>query len=333
MALTQAADLTTGYRSFIRDEEAYRPVPSTTYLPGMAVRIASQDLQVYPDEKTVELSAAGASQQGLIGIVADTWPGFGPTSSTPPNYTSPANLAALRGTVGIDVVRKGFHPGVLIDQSGSGAVTIVNRLALIASAATAGALQGGSATVAAGGSAVVANALLPAASLFGYSLTAAALAQASQTDTLTGTPAAGDILQVTIQTPYVASAPGVLQKTTWSTPPLTAAQATSVTTAALALLTYLNAQPTFSAYFIATQVAGVVTITVNALSTLFRVNYGTGGNIANYFDISLSGMLANSLTFAVATVAGGGTVSTAGSTTFASGTGFYGYIPALVIAP
>jgi hypothetical protein len=75
-----------------------------------------------------------------------------------------------------------------------------------------------------------------------------------------------------------------------------------------------------------------VTITVNTFSVtnpmLFKVNFGSGNTETGLFNISLSGMVANSLTFAVA--ATGGSTATAGGAVFASGTGFKGYLPALV---
>jgi hypothetical protein len=330
---TAITDFGSQYRSYERGERKYRPaVASTVYSQGIALQFSSQDIQPYVDEKGVGLPGTGANQQSLVGIVSETWNGFG-GSTSPGNFTSPANLTqgVLRGTQYIEAVISGFHPGVLVDQSGTGAVTIVDKLPLIASRGTAGYLMGGSVSAPNGISAFAGNAALPASGI-GSSITAAALAAASQTDTLTGTPAAGDTLSVTIQTPYVASAPGTAQTTTWTTPGLTSAQATTVTTAAAALVAYLNAQPSFSAFFTASNVAGVVTVTVNNFSVtspmLFKVNFGSGTTESNFFNISLSGMVANSLTFAVAST--GGTTSTAGGANLAGGTGFKGYLPALI---
>ena len=325
---TSLTDLSSQYRSYERSEKIYRPITGATYNPGNVVQNVASNLEGWPDAKGVQPSIITANQQSLVGVVSEAWPGFA-GSVSPGNYGPITSFTTLRGTLGIEVVTQGYHPAILVDQSGSGAVTIVNKLALIASIVTAGYAQGASATAPAGGTAVVANAKLPASGI-GSSITAAALAQASQTDTLAGTPAAGDVLSVTIQTPYVSSAPGVVQTTTWTAPALTSAQATTVTTAALALLTYLNAQPSFSKWFIATQVAGVVTITVNALGNLFNINYGSGTNETFAFNLALSGMIANSLTFAVASSAGAGTTSTAGAATLASGTGYLGPVPGYV---
>ncbi len=330
---TSVSDFGSQYRDYERGTRKYRPaVASTVYSPGIALQFSAQNLQPYPDQKGVGLPPASANQQSIVGIVSETWVGFG-GSVSPANYTSPANLTAglLRGTQYIEAVISGFHPQVLVDQAGTGAVTIVDKLPLIASRGTAGYLMGGSVSAPNGISAFAGNASLPASGI-GSSITAAALAAATQTDTITGTPAAGDTLSVTIQTPYVSSAPGTVQTTTWTTPPLTSAQATSVTTAAAALVAYLNAQPSFSAWFTASNVAGVVTVTVNTFSVtnpmLFKVNFGSGSTESSFFTISISGMVANSLTFAVA--ATGGSVATAGAATLTGGTGFMGYLPALV---
>jgi hypothetical protein len=327
---TTIGDLGSQYIDYERSIKQFRPTISSTFTPGLIVQMCSQELQQYNDYKTIQIASTTASQQGILGVVAETWPGFSGSLQTPPNYTSPSVLATTRGTVGIDVVTQGIHPAVFIDQSGTGAVTIVDKLAIIPSRATAGYGQGVANTAPLGGTSVLGYAVLPSATQGGIAstITAAALAQASQTDTLTGTPAVGDILSVTIQRGYVGTAPGVLAIVVWNTPPLTAAQAVSVTTAAAALVAYLNSQPNFSQYFIASNVAGVVTVTVNSLATPFKINFVIGGLEVGAFSVSLSGMIANSLTFVVAS--SGGTISTAGGSTLAGGTGFKGTIPVYV---
>ena len=318
--------------SYGRSGWSFRPTAGTVYLSGSILQMVAQDSQVYPDESTAGLSGTAANQMKLCGVVSETWPGFNASIGTP-TFTAPSNLVGEYGTTFVVAVVKGYHPGVLIDQSGSGAVTIVDGLAIIASRATAGYGQGGSASAPAGGSAVIANAALPAAGI-GSSITAAALAQASQTDTITGTPAVGDTLSVTIQSSYIASAAGTAQTTTCTTPPLNAAQAVSVTTAAAALVAYLNAQTNFALYFTATNSSGVVTVTVNTLASLFTVNFSGGvgapgyTSIASAFQIGISGMVANSLSFAVA--ATGGSVATPGGAVLAGGTGYKGPLPAWV---
>ena len=238
----------------------------------------------------------------------------------------------------VETVTQGFHTGVLVDQAGTGAVTLTDGLGLVACGAsgTAGFMQG-IGVAAATPLTVIAEALLPSSGI-GSSITAAALAQASQTATIGGTPAAGDTLTVTIQTPYISASPGTAQTTSWTTPGLTTAQAVSTTTAATALAAYLNTQPSFTAWFVATSSTNVVTVTVVAATfpgnpMLWNVNFvgpGIGGIVEpNFFKITLSGMIGNSLTFACA--ATGGSTNTAGSTTLAGGTGFQGYIPAWVL--
>ena len=326
---TQAVDLGGQYLSYDRDEWAARPVAGVTFLPGMVLQAAAGDKQIYPDYNTVQLPTPGTLQSKLRGVIAETWPGFA-GSLVPAVFLSPSNLSAIRGTLGIDFVKRGFHPSVLIDQSGTGAVTLTDGLGLVAVGAGGQAGYGqGIGIAAATPLTCYAIAALPSAGI-GSSITAAALAQASQTDTIAGTPTVGDVYTVTIQSSYVFNSTAA-QTTTWTAPPLTAAQAVSVTTAALALLTYLNLQPTFNQYFIATQAAGVVTITVNALGTLFRAYYGPGiqGAVTGpFFDIAISGMVANSLTFAVGVT--GVSTATAGGATLAGGTGYKGPIPAYI---
>jgi hypothetical protein len=321
----QTRDLTKQYLGFDRAGDTYRPGQGLTYLPGMLVTLAPLDRQYYPDQSTVEPSYTTATPpQMLIGVVAEIWPGFNGSLNTPPNYVSNTNQQTSRGTQGVDCITNGYHPALLIDQSGTGAVAITNGSPIIASRATVGYGQGATSTSAPGGATVVACAMLPST----LTLTAATLAQASQTDTLTGTPATGDTLSVTIQTPYSAAQPGTIQTTTF-TVTLTAAQATSVTTAAAALVAYLNSQTLFSTYFIASNTAGVVTIAVNTLSSPFTYTLGSGTYVASQYSLGLSGVVGNGLTFSVAST--GGTISTAGGASLAGGTGFKGPIPAYVV--
>jgi hypothetical protein len=324
----QTRDLTKQYLGYARDLDTGRPIGGATYLPGMLVALVPQDSQIYPDECTIQPTPVGAGLGTLImGVVAEIWPGFNGSIGAA-SYVAPPSPVTQRGTSGVDFVLRGFHPAVLIDQSGAGAVTLTNGLPIIASRATPGYGQGVALATAVAALSVGAIAMLPAAGI-GSSITAAALAQAAQTDTLTGAPSTGDVLSVTIQAPYTTANPGVVQTISWIATPLTAAQATTVTTAAAALVAYLNAQPSFSTYFIATSAAGVVTVAVNALSMPFQVTNGIGGVTAEQFSIGLSGMISNSLSFAAATVSGT-TVSTAGGATLAGGTGFKGTIPAYV---
>lgn len=331
----QTRDLTGQYLGFDRDIDTFRPANSTTFTPGLAVKLVDQSLQIYPDEATVGLPSTtiGATQNLLMGVVSEIWPGFG-GSVTPGQFTSGVSSTTQRGTTGVDIVLRGFHPGLLIDQSGAGAVTLVNGLPIVPSvvAASAGRGQGVATATATGGLGTIAVAMLPVGNFFGSSLTAAALAQAAATFTIAGTPTTGDVYTITITAPFSTTAPGVGQLYTFTAPALTAGQAATATTAALALLTFLNAQPAFSNYWIATQAAGVVSVTVNALANPWQITFGTNGVLTNQYNLSLSGMIANNATNGLVVTAAVTGVSTFVVTTqFAGGTGYRGSIPVYVV--
>ena len=333
----QDEDITLQYRQFKRAKDTFRPIPATTYTPGSICQYAALDLQTYFDNKTVQLTGTGANQRLLAGVVAGDWPGFNASLNTPPTYLAPGTVGNFsRGSAGVDLVIAGFA-GVLVDQSGSGAVTITNGVPIVPSRATAGYGQGVAASTNTGPNGVIAAALLPAATTYpGYTLTAGSLAQAAAVFTV-ATPAAGDIVNTTIQSPYTEASPGIVQTTTWSYP-LKTADAVSATTAGAAIVAFLNAQPSFSQYFIATNVAGAVTVTVNALSTLFMVTGGNGqgyGGLAFSYSVGLSGVTANLLTTAGSVTGAGGTTYSASATTFGgatAGTGYKGICPSVVLA-
>lgn len=323
--LGQTGDLTGQYLSFQSTQDDYRAVAATLFSPGMAVQFAAIDSQIYPDQKTVQPTGTAANQQLIIGLVAETWPGFNASIGSA-TFTSPSSSATVRGTSGVTVKTGGYHPAGLVDQSGTGGAAITNGTPLIASRATAGYMQGVGTAVAGLGTAAIA--LLPAAGI-GSSITAGALVQASQTATIAGVPAAGDTLSITIQMPYTTAAPGVVQKQTFTTPALTSGQAASVTTAAAALVSYLNGQAAFSAFYTASNAAGVVTVAVNALAAPFLVTFGTGSTVQDSITLALSGSVGNSITFACA--ATGGSTNTAGGATLANGVGYKGTIPVIVV--
>lgn len=325
----QTGDLTSQYLTFLRSEDDFRPLAATTFTPGLACQLVSLDNQIYPDQKTIQPTSTSASQNLIVGVVSDSWPGFNAGIGSP-NYASASSAQTVRGTQGVLLVTTGYHPAVFVDQSGAGATAISNMTPLVASRATAGYTQGATTPVAGFGS--VGTAMLPGGSGFASTaLSAAALVQASQTATVGGAPAAGDTLTVTIQTQYNNANPGVAQTLTFTTPPLTTAQATSTTTAATALAAYLNAQPGFTQYYTASSAAAVVTVSVNTLAAPFLVTYGSGidgQGVSGSFSISLSGIVGNKITFVNS--ATGGSTLTAGASTLASGAGFKGTIPALV---
>jgi hypothetical protein len=331
-------DLTSQYVGYDRDIDTFRPQGGITFTPGLAVRLTSQDQQIFPDMATVTLPATtiGVTQNKLMGIVAETWPGFS-GSIAPPTFLSPANSTLTRGTIGVDVILRGFAPTILVDQSGAGAVTIVDGLPLVPSVAAAGQgrSQGVATATATGGLGTVAVAMLPVGAFFGSSLTAAALAQAAATFTIAGVPTLGDVYTITCTAPFTTAAPGTGQVFTWVTPPLTVAAAVSVTTAAAFVTTFLNTLAPFSTtsgYFIATSALGVITITVNALATPWQITFGSNGILQNQYNLALSGMIANNASNGLVVTAAVVGVSTFVVTTqFAGGTGYKGQIPGYVV--
>lgn len=331
MSTTATGDLQSQYQSISRSIEYYRPVANGVYTPGTVLQIVSLDLQSYPDLKTAAPSPTGGSGNSLCGVVASTWGGFN-GSDPPPQYTAPANVtvgnaagAGIRGTLDVLAVQQG-PASVLVDATTGN--NLADKTALVRSTTSVGYAQGVTSPV--GGDTVLGLLMLPSTGI-GSAITAAALVQASQTATI-ATPAAGDQPYLTIQTPYVNSAPGVAQTFQFlMTPGLTSAQAVSATTAATAFVAFLNAQAGFNKYFIATNSAGVVTVTVNALSAPWQVNWASNGTITGYATFGLSGQLANSLTFVAGVVGSGGTTNTAGAATFTSGAGYKGLLPARII--
>jgi len=326
----QTRDLTKQYLQYARQINDFRPVANTTYTPGLCLQLTSQAGEQYPDEGTVQLPGLTANQAGIVGVVWEAWPGFS-GAGLPTTFTSPANVTTLqRGTTGVAAVVIGYHPSVLIDQSGAGAVAITNGVLLIPSRATAGYSQG-TATAPTVGLALVGMAVLALSTdtpSFGNSLGAGALVQASQTATVAGVPTVGDAYTVNIQIPYTTANPGVAQVLTINVPPLTAGQAASVTTAAAAVVAALNANATFATYYTASNAAGVVTVAVNTLSSPFQVTAGSGTYLSGQWSVGLSGTVGNAITFSVSVV--GVSTFTAGGATLAGGTGFKGAAPAMI---
>ena len=330
---TTTADFTTNNLPNVgpRGGQSYRPAPTAaTYLPGMSLQAVALDGQLAPDHTTVQITPAGTTLTKIMGVVSSEWGGFINGNNTNTTYTTTTNnTGQVRGTQFIEGVVKGVA-GVLIDQAGSGAVTVVDGLQIVSSRNTAGYGQGVAVSTAVG-RACYAVASLPSTGI-GSSFTAAALAQAS-TDFTVASPASGDIVNTTIQVPYTQAAPGVVQTKTWSLA-LNSVSAVSATTAALAILTYLNSQSDFATYFIATQTAGAVHIAVNGASAPWAVTFGSGSNFTGQVTIGLSGMQANLLTTVGSVTGAGGTTYSAAGTTFgggtSAGTGYKGIIPAFI---
>jgi hypothetical protein len=322
--------------------QAYRVSNAiNTYLPGTVCGYTAVDSQVYPDFQTVQPLAAGTTTPLVAGVVADYWGGFDDAGVNPTSYVSVALQTNVQGTPYVRLKIKGINY-VWVDQSGTGAVTITNGIPLVSSRNTAGYAQGVALATATAESAYIGTANLPLTPTYGYTLTAASLAQATQTFTVAGTPASGDVLTVTIQAPYTAAQPGTAQTYAVSVT-LNSTTAASATTAATALAAALNASQYFATgsyfgqggYFTASSSAGVVTVTVNTLANNFLVTGGTTSGAGNtqeqyQFWIGISGMVANSLTTAASVSSGAGSTLTAGGSTFSGGTGYKGRVPCLV---
>lgn len=290
------------------------------------------DAQLWQDGRTVVPTGTTASEYGFRGVVSLDFASLNAAGFDGSGATTPTGTALnLRGVPIVKVYADG--PGYcLVDQSGTGAAAITNGIMLAPSRATAGYLQGASTAVIGQTGAL---AMLPTNNLAGsaVSLAAGALTQGSNTATVGGAPAAGDVLSVTFQVPYNYTSPGVAQTQTVSTT-LTTAQAATTTTAATALAAALNANATFAKYYVASAAAAVVTITAagpqfstNGVPTnLFLVTYATGGG----FYISPSGQIFNGATLS-GTAVGGSTLTVAGN--IAGGAGYKGVLPCLVTAP
>jgi hypothetical protein len=317
---------------------------SNVYLSGIVLGMTAIDSQILPDFQTVQPLAAGTTTPGVVGVVRDGWTGFDNAGSLNASFTSPTSQVNISGGPPYVLAKvKGINY-VWVDQSGTGAVTLTNGIQLVSSRNTAGYGQGVALATATARGSLIGGVVLPASGI-GSSLTAAALAQATQTFTVGGTPASGDVLTVTLQVPYTTGQPGTVQTHPISVP-LNATTAASTTTAATALAAALNADQYFAAntvhgvgspypYFTATSSSAVVTVTINGLANPFLVTGGTTSLAGNaleqwQFYTFISGMVANTLTTTASVSAGAGSTLTAGGATFSGGTGYKGKVPTLI---
>src|SRR6185437_5037658 len=91
---------------------------------------------------TVQPTPAGTTLTKILGVVSADWGGFINGNNTDASYSTTPNTAGLvRGTQFIEAVVKGVA-GVLIDQAGASAVTVVDGLQIVSSRNTAGYGQG-----------------------------------------------------------------------------------------------------------------------------------------------------------------------------------------------
>lgn len=330
--IAQTRDLTNQYLSYGRNLSDYRPVAGTTYALGMNVNLVPQDQMTYPDAATVQPTPTAAAQQSLVvGVVCENWAGFNltgippapPTPQQPPSFTSPSSIRTVRGSQGVLLVVRGYCPAVLVDATTGSAIG--NGTLLVPSATTAGYAQGAT-TAPIISMGLVGGAMLPSSGM-GSAIAGGALVQASQTATI-ATPQAGDVISVTLQMPYSSANPGVPQTQTFSYTVKTTD--TTATITGNSFVTFLNGTGAFAQYYIATNAAGVVTIAVNALATPFPIYVGFGNIVTGQWNISLSGMIGNSITFAATKTGLGTTTIAAGGATLAGGAGFKGYIPAFI---
>lgn len=320
MDIQQGSDYTDSYRSTRRITDGLRAAFSTTYALGQLVKFAALDSQVYSDGATVIPTLAADLEKMVVGVISEDWKGVDGQGG----LASGGTLA--RGTQSVKVTCYGYHPSVLIDNTNGSAVTTTNGVTLSSSQAAAGKVQGET-SKATTGACEVGYAMLPAAGI-GSSLGAAtALVAASTTYTVTGTPTLNDVYSVTLQIPYAGGpsnivSNGVAQTRTLSVT-INTAGAVSVTTAALQILTAINADPILSVFYKATQSAGAITITV--VPAQFFVT--TANSAFQFFYITTAGTVGNSLTVSGAVV-GTGTVTA--PTSFTSGAGYIGTVPAFI---
>lgn len=323
-----------------------QPLPGTSgFVVGALIQGVGLDQQVFTDMQTGAPTPATATMKGLLGVVAPEWAPLVGVKGTP-NYNgfngkgstiSPASGAL--GSRGVPVIVRGFHPGILIDQL-NGDAALIYRKTVTSSQNTSGYGQ----TVATGiWGAAYAETWLPSTGPFS-SLGSSTVAAATQTVTVGGTPATGDVYTVPVQIPFDEINYGQAKYYNMVAPALTAAQAASTTTAATALAAAINADPIASTYYNATASSAVVTMTVVA-GNVFRVTtpglitYGTTYGAS--FNLTTSGAMGNYLSLGTVSVAGNSTLTAGGSNSgytgypatsplFAGGTGYKGYCPAYI---
>lgn len=320
MDFQQASDYTNSYRSTRRATDGVRPGFATTYAIGQLIKLAALDSQVYSDGATA-IPTTAALGEPSVGVISEDWKGLDGAGALVSGGT------LTRGTQTIKATVYGYHPAVLIDNTNAGASATVNQTPLFSSQTAAGKVQGLATTVATLVGKEVGYAMLPAAGIGSSLGGATALVAASTTYTVTGTPTVGDVYSVTLQIPYAGSpsniiSNGVAQTRTVSVT-LTAAQAVSVTTAALAVLTAINADSILGVFYIATQVAGAITIKVVPAQFFVTV----ANSAFQFFYITTAGTVGNSLTVSGAVV---GTGTLTAPTSFTSGAGYIGTVPAFI---
>lgn len=318
--LVQARDLTEQYRSYGRILSDYRPLPSTTFLPGMNCRLVPQDSMVYPDAATVGLAfQAATNNNALIGVVSEAWPGFAnPGPGLAYVNLSPAANPAIRGTQGVLLVVRGFHPAILV-QTGGGTPAIVDGTILIPG--NLGGYSWGSATVPPRGmvDGVTAIAMLPTTGpITSIPSGTGALTAASRVITTSIVGTVGDTVGVTLTLPNGDSRTYQVTLTPTNSIPATA------------LTNVLNADSWFRRYFTAT--AGSTTITLNCSPQgTMLVPYPTKYGTTDVFQCTLSGAIGNLVGISVFKLGSGVTTISVPGPNFISGLLYQGTVPGFVI--
>lgn len=338
MNIPSSADLTRNAFAQNRVTDDFRPLPGGAYPVGTVLQYVAQDFQQYPDYRTVQPVPAVANQLLLAGVVSEEMKSSSLSGGV--NYggfdglgSVIAGASTARGSQLVPATVYGYHGSLLIDNTAGNAIS--NGTPLSSSATTVGRAQGNTAPVA---TAVLGNAALPSAGV-GATLGTGAVTQASQTITVGGAPATGDVYTITLQIPYSQATPGVVQTRAILVGPLTGAQSASVTAAAAAIVAAIQNDPVAKLYYTAANAAGVVTVSALAtalfpifFANAFNANVGLPMNVTP-FAVSLSGSAGNGLTIAGAkTVNGGGGTATitAGAASLAGGVGFVGSAPAWI---
>jgi hypothetical protein len=318
----QARDLTEQYRSYGRIMSDYRAVPGLTYNPGMICGLAAQDQQIYPDQATATPASQNvAFQMRLLGCVAEDWPGFA-TPGPGLSYTNigPAATPSVRGSQGVLLVVRGFHPAITI-STGGGTPNVVDGTILVPGN-TRGNSWGAVAIGARGiNDGVTAIAMMPKTGpITSIPAGAGTFTQASRVVTIVG-GSLGDIMGVTLTLPN-----GETQ--TYQIP--VGSYGFAASQPGFSLRQGLQADAWFNKYFNVTTATGTqITITTGGGQMLvpYTTKYGTTAD----FQITLSGAIGNLVGISVFKLGPGGTSISVPGANFVNGLLYQGTVPGFII--
>lgn len=329
----EARDLTRQYRSYGRILSDYRPISATAYQPGMNCQLVSEDAQQYPDAGTIQPTVTAAAQQyRLVGVVGELWPGFAAQArGLTYSFTSPTFTAStppkVRGTQGILCVVRGFHPAVLVDQQangGPGAAPISNGTILIPARGTTGTnvVPGyavGSAALPTLGMGQVGVARLPS----GVTIPVSASTGPTQPAMGSWTPSPNLVIGGYIYFRFTLPNGRVLYYTSLIT-------STVPTTQSPLTVAYLNGLPEFNQFFTASSSVGNIQILVNFNQTPILWTYTMPTGATGEYQLSLSGAMANTISYVRGIIGPDGTTISALTGNFSAGTGYRGVVPAFI---